>query len=250
MDEQVKIFRAPPPPVPIPRAAPGRPGWASVHPAPVRVVEVTAERSAEDPPEIPWELAPEPGTVALQLRTTLRRVLVGAGLARRPELVEAVRNLPGVPGVATSPAGGTFIVGGPGWLGLCAIGTLPDMRRAPLDWMMDALRGWFVAALQPLGVAVQVGRVENAWCPGFSDIAVDGRKLVGLGFRVTRGVVVMRGVAATRPVSAADLALLQACHALVDLRVDPSTLTSLAEATGDDSWDDRRAIDHLRTVAT
>jgi hypothetical protein len=217
---------------------------------PVRVVEVTAERSAEDPPEIPWHLQPPPGQVAMQLRTTMRRVLIGAGLARRAELVEAVRNLPGLPGLATSPVGGTFIVGGPGWLGLCAIGTLPDAHRAPLDWMMDSLHAWFDAALRPLGVSITVGKVENAWCPGFSDIAVDGRKLVGLGFRVTRGVVVMRGVMPTGPVSAADLALLQATHRLIDLRIDRDRLTSLAEATSDPTWDDARAIAHLRAVAT
>jgi hypothetical protein len=222
----------------------------SVHPAPVRVVEVTAERSADDPPEIPWELAPEPGLVAVQLRTTMRRVLIGAGLGRRPELVESVRNLPGLPGLAVSPAGGTFIVGGPGWLGLCAVGTLPGARRAPLDWIMDALRAWFAEALRPLGVAVQVGRVENAWCPGFSDIAVDGRKLAGLGFRVTRGLVVMRGVLAVSTPTAEDVALLQACHRLIDLQVDPATLTSLADCTGDPTWDDARAVEHFRAVAT
>src|SRR5258708_20721847 len=95
----------------------------------VRVVEVTAERSADDPPEIPWQLAPPPGQVAVQLRTTMRRVLIGAGLARKPELVEAVRNLPGLTAMPTSPGGGTFIVGGPGWLGLCALATPP--HRGP-----------------------------------------------------------------------------------------------------------------------
>lgn len=237
--------------------------------APTRVVEVTAEHSAGDPPEIPWNLAPPPGNVALQLRTTIPRVLIGAGLARRPELVEAVRNLQGVKDVATSPAGGTFAVGGPGWLGLCAIGTLPEtrgpttdaavchsggasgtLRRAPLDWMMDALRGWFAAGLDPLGVTVRTGRVEGAWCPGFSDIAAGGRKLAGLGFRVTRGMVVMRGVLATTAVNAADLAVLQACHRLIDLEVSPDALTSLAECTGDPTWDDARAIAHFRTVVS
>lgn len=219
--------------------------------APVRVVEVTTERSADDPPEIPWQLAPPAGEVALQLRTTLPRVLIGAGLARRAELVEAVRNLPGLPGMATSPVGGTFVVGGPGWMGMCAIGSLPAGRAVPpLDWMMDALRAWFAAALQPLGVGLHTGRVDDAWCPGFSDVAVDGRKLAGLGFRVTRGVVVMRGVLATSAVSAADLALLQACHRLIDLRVDAAALTSLAEASGDPTWDDARAIAHFRDVAT
>jgi hypothetical protein len=217
-------------------------------PAPVRVVEVIAEQ--DGPPEIPWHIAPEPGAVAMQLRTTLRRVMIGAGLARRQELVETVRNLPGLPGLATSPAGGTFVVGGPGWLGLCAVGTLPDPHLAPLDWMMDALRAWFTAAFSPLGLDVHTGRVAGAWCPGFSDVAVGGRKLAGLGFRVTRGMVVMRGVLPVAPISAADLALLQATHALIDLRIDPATLTSLAEATGDPSWTVARAIAHLRGVAT
>jgi hypothetical protein len=219
-------------------------------PAPVHVVEVTAERDPDGPPEIPWHIAPAPGAVAMQLRTTVRRVMIGAGLARRTELVEAVRNLPGLPGLATSPAGGTFVVGGPSWLGLCAVGTLPDTHVAPLDWMMDALRAWFVAALDPLGLSVQTGKVEGAWCPGFSDVAVDGHKLAGLGFRVTRGMVVMRGVLPVTAISDADLRLLQATHALIDLRIDPGTLTSLAEVTGDPTWTVERAVAHLRTVAT
>jgi hypothetical protein len=176
--------------------------------------------------------------------------MIGAGLARRAELVEAVRNIPGLPGLATSPAGGTFVVGGPGWLGLCAVGTLPDRGHPPLDWMMDALRDWFDAALRPLGVSVETGRIPGAWCPGFSDVGAGGRKLAGLGFRVTRGMVVMRGVLPVQPVDAADLALLRATHALIDLHVDAATLTSLAEATGDPGWTVERAIEHLRGVAT
>ena len=250
MDEHSKSFHAPPPPIDVPRATPAAPVWVTDHPAPVSVVEVTAERKVDAPPEIPWHIAPEPGRVAMQLRSTIRRVMIGAGLARKADLVERVRQLPGLPGLATSPAGGTFIVGGPRWLGLCAVGTLPDARRAPLDWMMDALRAWFVAALAPLGVAAETGRIENAWCPGFSDIGVGGRKLVGLGFRVTRGMVVMRGVLPVTPVHAADLALLRACHRLIDLEIDAATLTSLAECTGDATWTVARAIEHFRAAAT
>jgi hypothetical protein len=230
----------------------GRDGMiAGVTAAPVRVVEVTAERDVDGPPEIPWHIAPPPGEVAMQLRTTVRRVMIGAGLARRQELVEAVRNLPGLPGLMTSPAGGTFVVGGPNWLGLCAVGTLPDRSHPPLDWMMDALRNWFAVALQPLGITdVHTGRVDGAWCPGFSDVAAGARKLAGLGFRVTRGMVVMRGVLPAGPISADDLALLRATHALIDLRIDEATLTSLAEASGDPGWTVERAIEHLQTVAT
>src|SRR5258708_13577246 len=96
---------------------------------PVRVVEVTAERSADDPPEIPWHLQPPPAQVALQLRTTMRRGLIGAGLARRPELVEAVRNLPGLPRLATSPVGGTFSVSSPA--GLCPLPTRTRPQPPP-----------------------------------------------------------------------------------------------------------------------
>jgi hypothetical protein len=223
---------------------------AALDPAPVRVVEITAEQDVEGPAEIPWHLAPAPGRVAMQLRSTVRRVMIGAGLARRAELVEAVRNIPGLPGLATSPAGGTFIVGGPTWLGLCAIGTLPDRHHPPLDWMMDSLRHWFDAALQPLGIAMQVGKIDGAWCPGFSDIAIDGRKLAGLGFRVTRGMVVMRGVLPVQPVGEDDLLLLRATHALIDLQLDTATFTSLAEATGDPTWTVESAIAHLAAVST
>jgi hypothetical protein len=82
----------------------------------VRVAEVTAEGGLDDLPELPLHLAGKPGTVAVQLRTTVRRVAAGAGLARKADLLAAVRALPGLPGLATSPAGGTFIIGGSGCL--------------------------------------------------------------------------------------------------------------------------------------
>jgi hypothetical protein len=63
-------------------------------------------------------------------------------------------------------------------------------------------------------------------------------------------MVVMRGVLQVTPVSPADLALLQATHALIDLHIDPATLTSLAECTGDPTWTTERALAHFRAVAT
>ncbi len=141
--------------------------------APVTVAEVTAEREVDDPPEIPWHITPPVGEIALQLRTTVHRVAIGAGLARNAELVEAVRNLPGVPAVVTSPAGGTFIVGGEAWLGLCAIGSPPPGQPMPLDWMLHSLHRWFERRSRAIRCgAAAVERVEGAWCPGFSDIAV------------------------------------------------------------------------------
>ena len=89
----------------------------------------------------------------------------------------------------------------------------------PLDWMLHSLHRWFEAALRPFGVARSIERVEGAWCPGFSDVAVGGRKLAGLGFRVTRERVVMRGVMAVRPMSDADFDVLARCHRLIGVEV-------------------------------
>ncbi|HVA20606.1 MAG TPA: hypothetical protein VNN74_00700 [Candidatus Micrarchaeia archaeon] len=214
-------------------------------PAAVRVVGVTAERPDEIETVIPWELAGPPGQVAVQLRTTVPRVTVGVGLARRPGLLEAVRGIAGSPGVATSPVGGTFVVGGPGWIGLSALGVAPPAAVWPIDWMLGAVHGWLQGFLRPLGVTLRPGRVEGAWCPGFSDGGVDGRKLVGLGFRVSRGRIACRGVLAVLPLRADDLAWLRACHALIGLPVDPGRCTSLAECTGDAGWDAAAAVTRL-----
>jgi hypothetical protein len=218
--------------------------------APVRVDEVTAERVVADPPEIPWHLTPPPGRVALQLRTTVRRIAVGAGLARDAALLECVRRIDGVPAVVTSPAGGTFVMGGDAWLGLCAIGVPIPGQPLPLDWMLRSLHAWFDAALEPLGVRVGVGRVDGAWCPGFSDISTAGRKLAGLGFRVTRDWVVMRGVLAVAPLTDADLRLLAACHRLIGVEVRRDAAISLSEACGRPGLTVPQVIDLMRGVQT
>jgi hypothetical protein len=218
--------------------------------ASVRVAEITAERSIADLPELPLHLAGTPGAVAMQLRTTVRRVAVGAGLARNAALLAAVRALPGLPGLVTSPAGGTFIIGGPGWLGLCAVGVPPAGLGMPLDWMSEALNLWFGAALAAFGIEVRSGRVEGGWCPGFSDISTSGRKLVGLGYRVTRDWVVMRGIMPIAPISAADLDILAACHRLIGVEIAAEANTSLSEASGNPALGVADVIERWRDVRT
>ena len=190
------------------------------------------------------------GEIALQLRSTVRRVAMGAGLARNGELVEAVRRLPGVPAVVTSPAGGTFIVGGSAWLGLCAIGSPPPGQPMPLDWMLHSLHRWFDGGPATVRGNGRVDRVDGAWCPGFSDIAVDGSKLAGLGFRVTRERVVMRGVMAVRPMTDDDYDLLVRCHELIGVEVRRDTAVSLSEAAGCPDLDVAATISAFRTVST
>lgn len=219
-------------------------------PGAVHVAEITAERRRRDPPEIPLHLAGEPGTVGLQLRTTLRRVSMSGGLARRDDLLASVRALPGLPELITSPVGGTFMIGGTGWLGLCAVGVPPRGGGMPLDWMAGALSAWFRVALGGLGVAVTTGRVEGGWCPGFSDIAAGGRKLAGLGYRVTRDWVVMRGGMPIRPISGEDMDLLIACHRLIGVEVVPEANVSLAEAAGERDLTVTDVLERWRDVST
>lgn len=217
--------------------------------ATVRVGEVITEREGDDPQRLPLHLAGAEGTVSIQLRTTLSRVGIGTAVARQPEVVAAIRRLPGFPGLAPVATGGTVAVGGPGWLGLSAVGVPPRPLRMRLDWMTDALRSWLEAALGPLGLPPRIGRVEGAWCAGFSDVAVDGRKLAGLGFRVTRDWIAMRGMLAVRPIDDADHELLVACHRLIGVEVRREASTSLAECTGDPGWTVERAVEHLRRIA-
>jgi hypothetical protein len=213
---------------------------------PVGVVEVVSE--ADDPRDDPAEVTPaldgaEVGEVRVQLRRTTERVTVGSGLSRRAGLLDAVRALPQAPLVTTTTAGGTFVVGGAAWLALSAVGRVPEGRVMPLDWMLGALRGWLSGAL---GLpSLTAGVVEGAWCPGFSDLHVGGRKLVGLGFRVTRERVLARGTIAVLPVDRAQLELLQACHALIGKDVRRESCTSLAELGGGGEWDVARAVQLL-----
>jgi hypothetical protein len=196
-----------------------------------RVVELTAETGVDDPPEIPLHLMPAMGSVAIQLRSTVSRVCVGAGLARHPELLDQMRAVGGMQ-VAASPAGGTVVVTGPGVLGFCAIGVPPPEATFSLDWMLSRVADWFRASLATYGVTdVSVGKVDGAWCPGFSDIAVGGKKLVGLGFRVTKDWVVVRGVLPVIAYDAAEVNALVKCHELIGVTVETEKFIALEQCT-------------------
>jgi lipoate-protein ligase A len=196
-----------------------------------RVVELTAETGTGDPPEIPLHLMPPVGSVAIQLRSTVSRVCVGAGLARHPELLERMREAGGM-AVAPSPAGGTVVVTGPGVLGFCAIAVPPPEAAFSLDWMLGKVELWFRAALATYEVEdVSVGKIEGAWCPGFSDIAVGGKKLVGLGFRVTKDWVVVRGVLPVTTYNEVEVDALIKCHQLIGVEVQPEKFVALAQCT-------------------
>jgi len=173
-----------------------------------------------------------PGEITLQLLRTSRGVTLGSALARRPELVAQIRRIEGIGVVRTSPIGGTVGPGGDHWLGFLAVARLPDPCPRPLDRLTSALRTFLEDRLSSSRVHLEQGRVEGAWCPGFSDLAIDGRKLAGLGLRLTAGWGLVRGVVAVSAPDREELKCLDACHLVFGPGLDHSRLTSLAELPG------------------
>ncbi len=153
---------------------------------------------------------------------------MGPSLARRPEVVAAISAVPGVGEVRLSPIGGTVGPGGPGWLSiLFAVHLSPGLPR-PLDQVLDLVSSWLRQRLD--GIDLQRGRVPGAWCPGFSDLALAGRKLVGVGFKLRREEALARAVICVQAPTAEELAVLNSCHLAFGEGVTASSLTSLAEA--------------------
>ena len=180
-------------------------------------------------PERIFDLVPAHPARALVLALLSRPgVTLGPSLARRPEVVAAISAVPGVGEVRLSPIGGTVGPGGPGWLSLLfAVHLAPGLPR-PLDDVLDLVSCWLRDRLD--GIDLQPGRVPGAWCPGFSDLALAGRKLVGVGFKLRREEALARAVICVRAPTAEELAVLNSCHLTFGEGVTASSLTSLAEA--------------------
>ncbi|MGA7172677.1 MAG: hypothetical protein WCB86_01050 [Candidatus Dormiibacterota bacterium] len=204
----------------------------SADPWPVTVVGVTDEDDPRLNSDPRGGLSALAGEITLQFLRTSRGVTLGSTLTRRPELVAQIRGIEGIGAVRTSPIGGTVGPGGEHWLSFLAVARLPDPCPRPLDRLTSALRTFIQDQLSSSRVRLQQGRVEGAWCPGFSDMAVDGRKLAGLGLRLTAGWGLVRGVIAVSPPDREELQCLDACHLVFGPGVDPSHLTSLAELPG------------------
>lgn len=213
-----------------------------VDPWPVRVLGVSDEDDPQIAADLKGGLTADPGEITLQLLRTSRGVTLGSALARQPELVDRIRQIEGIGAVRTSSIGGTVGPGGEHWLSFLAVGRLPDPCPRPLDRLTSALRAFLEDRLSSYGVRLELGRVEGAWCPGFSDLAIEGRKLVGLGLRLTAGWGLVRGVVAVSPPDREELERLSACHLVFGPGLDYSRLASLAEIPGLEGMDREAAI--------
>lgn len=176
----------------------------------------------------PFELVPDAPRRMLAIPlTSFRGVTLGPSLRRRPGLVAAIRAIPGVGEVRLSPIGGTVGPGGPEWLSVLFAARLPEASPRPLDLLMNVVQAWWQRHLEPLHL--DRGRVEGSWCPGFSDLSVGGRKLLGIGFKLRGDRALVRTVLAVSRPSDYQMARLDACHRAFGPGIDPNAMSWLAE---------------------
>ena len=203
----------------------GVPGWT---------VEQATCRCEDHPLLSPGRIfdlvPPEPGHALVLPLLSRPGVTLGPSLARRPQVVAAISAIPGIGEVRLSPIGGTVGPGGPGWLSLLFAVHLPPELPGPLDRVLDLVSSWLSDRLD--GIDLERGRVAGAWCPGFSDLALGGRKLVGVGFKLRRDEALARAVICVRAPTDPELEALNSCHLAFGEGVATPSLTSLAEALG------------------
>ena len=179
----------------------------------LRATEIRREADPELQSDLVRQLVPDlPGDVLLIPMASAAGVTLGSAVWRKPGLVEAIRNLPGIGEVRLSPIGGTVGPGGDSWLSLLFVAHPPEPFPRPLDQLMAAFMAFLDRGLMPWGVTLEKGRVDGAWCPGFSDVSVGGRKLAGLGFKLTRDAALVRAIVGVRAPSSAELEVLDAAH--------------------------------------
>ncbi|MDA8393723.1 MAG: hypothetical protein M0T72_00545 [Candidatus Dormibacteraeota bacterium] len=201
------------------------PGW---------IVDQVGPRSEDDPLLTSGRIfdlvPPEPGRAMLLPLLGRPGVTLGPSLARRSQVVAAISAIPGIGEVRLSPIGGTVGPGGPGWLSLLFAVRLPPGLPRPLDEVLDLVSSWLGDRLG--GIDLQRGRVAGAWCPGFSDLGVTGRKLVGVGFKLRRDEALARAVICVRAPTDEELEALHRCHLTFGEGVAAPSLTCLADVLG------------------
>ncbi|MGC2295512.1 MAG: hypothetical protein WA695_02320 [Candidatus Dormiibacterota bacterium] len=218
-------------------------------PWPVEVVGV----GDEDDPQLESDprvgLTADPGEISVRLLRSRAGVTLGSTLTRQPDVVDRIRQIPGIGSIRTSRIAGTVGPGGEHWLGFLAAARLPRPVPRPMDALNQSLRAFLERRLEPYGVRLEMGRVNGAWCPGFSDIALSGRKLAGLGLRLAGGWGLVRGVVAVSPPGPEEFQRLDQCHRTFGPGLDYATFTSLSEIPGLSGIDQEAAVQLLGAVA-
>lgn len=103
-----------------------------------------------------------------------------------------------------------------------------EETRTDIEGRYEALETTLEAGLESLGVDVERGEPDGAFCPGCHSLSVRG-KIAGLAQRVKRDVAVVSGVLVVRDHDAiADI--LEPIYSALDIEFDPDAIGSVARA--------------------
>jgi lipoate-protein ligase A len=139
-----------------------------------------------------------PDRPILRLWRTHRCLVVTPLLAQRPGFATAAeasaeRGWP----VVVRRTGGGPVPQGPETLSISLASAHPRLTAPGIDDTFRHFAGWLCDALRACGLAPEIGEIAGSCCPGRYDIAIAGRKIVGIAQRRRQGRQGDRALTAT-----------------------------------------------------
>ena len=130
----------------------------------------------------------KPERPILRLWRTHRCLVVTPLLAHRPTFddaaqASAARGWP----VVVRRTGGGPVPQGPQTLNISLAAAHPRATAPGIDAAFRGFAGWVSGALRACGLTPEVGEIEGSCCPGRYDIAIGGRKIIGIAQRRRQG---------------------------------------------------------------
>lgn len=173
----------------------------------------------------------------LRLRRATACVAIGPSVARRQDVVEAIHKATSLPIIAMD-AGGTISYLDPSWLRMELEMDTPS--GSPIDDVLSVLMNLANKVVAPTHFTT--GTIEHSWCPGFSDLGVGGKKLIGSGIHLRGTHVILRASFPVTPLTPSTFTLLDTLHRALGRDVRPDCVTSLSELLGHPvEWEDAAA---------
>lgn len=116
-------------------------------------------------------------------------IVLGRGYARR--VAKPVANVGGLP-VLVRSSGGEIVLHGPGVLNV-SLAVPTALWNGSIEEMFAGLSTGVADALRADGHRVTIGEVPGSYCPGDYDVAISGRKVMGISQRRTRASLLVHG---------------------------------------------------------
>lgn len=220
-------------------------GTGSSRPAPKKRYQSFYHKAAHHPSSLTVSRLPAGITSGrIDLLCPHQGITVGPAVFRFSRILEAVIARSPYP-VIQLPGGGTITYTDLSWVQIRLTAQVSP-GSLPVDTVLLAV----LSLLRDLIPAtdLQCGTVEDAWCPGFTDISFAGQKLAGVGI-LSRGPEVTANVTfSTLPVPKSIVETLDHLHLILGKHVLQSALTSLSECI-DETVEAREAGSRLLACA-